>query len=148
MEGKALEEQLHELEMDVTARDKLRGNLGNPPKLPGEWQAHHVIPIEEYDHEVIAYVREHAGWDINAAENGVWLPEQAQGPLKGKLASHRGSHPAYTSSIEARLNQLIPEIDKVNSGVISARELRDSVDQIIAEYRAKMISEFKGVPLP
>lgn len=147
IEGTALEEQLHLFELEDTAREQLRKNLGAKPKLPGEWQAHHVIPVELHDHEVLVFLRERTGWDINVVENGVWLPEAAEGPLKGKVASHLGSHPAYTSSIEARLEQLVPRKQMVEAGHLTAGELRAEVEGIMAEYRAKMVTEFKGVAL-
>jgi hypothetical protein len=66
----------------------------------------------------------------------------------GKVASHLGPHPIYTYSIDARLNSLIPEMEKAKAGIITPGELKDEVEQIIAEYREKLITEFRGKPLP
>lgn len=83
---------------------KLRGLLQT---AKGE-QAHHIIPMELWQHPLIDHFQRVRGWDGDSVANGISLPT---GPVKlseyaGPLVFHKGSHPVYTSIIESRLEQI------------------------------------------
>jgi A nuclease family of the HNH/ENDO VII superfamily with conserved AHH len=63
------------------------------------YQAHHIIPSNVADKsDLMLNVIEKAGFDIDCAENGFFLPANF---IEGEpLPSHRGSHPRYSNYAE------------------------------------------------
>ena len=60
------------------------------------YQAHHIIPSSVADKsELMLNAAEKAGFDINCAENGIFLPDNVLGDEL--LPSHRGNHPRYSN---------------------------------------------------
>lgn len=50
---------------------------------------------------------ERAGWNQNAAYNGMALPGSAAKAAGSGLPVHNGSHPAYNGLVESRLDSLL-----------------------------------------
>ena len=64
-------------------------------EIPGEWQAHHLIPVEliQDNQTVREAIKE--GFDFNGSVNGISLPKFI----------HIGSHPEYTELINNYINE-------------------------------------------
>ncbi len=86
----------------------LRKNLGDPPTKVEGWEAHHIIPFEQRNHKVIQFIRRQfqRHWNINDANNGIFLPKTRDIPGAGKRSLHRGDHSFYNGVIETRLDEL------------------------------------------
>ncbi|NER48585.1 MAG: DUF4114 domain-containing protein [Symploca sp. SIO1A3] len=102
---------------------KLRANLGKTPtevKIPGRdvayppgnYQAHHVIPTASAKKsELMKAAAEKAGYDIDSAINGIYLPNsKLQADIvKSKtgldLPVHLGSHPTYNKLVDDILRE-------------------------------------------
>jgi hypothetical protein len=89
---------------------KLARNMrlsGNPQ--PGGHQPHHLIPTElDHWHPFIARAR-NAGWDVNDAYNGLWLPDEARHPglsLRTGLPGHSTYHGNYNRRVQRALDAL------------------------------------------
>lgn len=146
-EGSALEEQLLEFEGEQTSRDTLRDNIirsGAPLPPGGNWQAHHIVPWQLRDHPVVVFVREKFGWSMNSVENGVPLATKADpaGALAGKVATHSGSHAAYTSEVANDLDLLQ---ERWND--FSPNQTYSEFQKILDQNRARMIRDLGGAPV-
>jgi RHS repeat-associated protein len=81
-----------ELEVSANvARAHLREALG-----AGEGQAHHIIPWELRNNELMKRAAE-GGFNINGAENGIRLGQDI----------HYGSHAKYNAAVESKLNSIL-----------------------------------------
>lgn len=58
--------------------------------------------------------REKAGYDLDRASNGVYLPEskpaRAANPGSNGLPLHQGSHPQYTLAANTRANRILDRL--------------------------------------
>jgi len=109
------------------ARRKLRASLGTDP-FGGNGQAHHIFDYVEHL-SPLGQKLQKWGIDLNAAENGVWLPKSA---TSGSLAvPHSGrSTQAYKDEVARRLGQAT---DKT-----SALGILDSVRQDLLSGKLKI----------
>jgi A nuclease family of the HNH/ENDO VII superfamily with conserved AHH len=107
---------------------KLSADLANslkkadiPNPYPVAAQAHHIFPVHLWGSELAHRLR-NWGIDLNAAENGMWLPAA---DYAGRLAPiHRGGHTkAYYEWVEDLLNQATTREDAL-------RILEDIKDQL------------------
>jgi hypothetical protein len=93
---------------------KLTKNLiakGIPQPL--NYQAHHIIPSSVADKsELMLNAIEKAGFDIDCADNGIFLPPDVLGD--DLLPAHRGNHPRYSNFAKAILEQKLDELKKSN----------------------------------
>ena len=75
------------------------------------YQAHHIIPSSVADKsDLMLNAVEKAGFDIDCAENGIFLPDNILGDEL--LPSHRGSHPRYSNIAEDILKHKWDELKK------------------------------------
>ncbi len=75
------------------------------------YQAHHIIPSSVADKsDLMLNAIEKAGFDIDCAENGIFLPEAVLGG--DLLPSHRGNHPRYSNYVEDILKNEWDELKK------------------------------------
>jgi hypothetical protein len=89
---------------DLVSNWELRRNLGL--KAGDLYQAHHVIPTAVARGNALVELAQKAGWNNNAAYNGIILPgNPALGRAKGQ-PYHRGSHPQYNDTVRAELADL------------------------------------------
>jgi hypothetical protein len=91
---------------------KLKDNLiakGEP--FRDGYQAHHIIPSSVADKsDLMLNAVEKAGFDIDCAENGIFLPDNILGDEL--LPSHRGNHPRYSNIAEDILKHKWDELKK------------------------------------
>jgi hypothetical protein len=81
------------------ARRSLRNSMNG---IRDTQEAHHVIPFELKDHDLIVYAASR-GWNINrGASNGVAL-----GNRTSPMIQHNGSHPRYKNAVEAKLDSIM-----------------------------------------
>jgi hypothetical protein len=71
-----------------------------------EWQAHHIIPVQEEGHEFVRKAVNEGGWDFDGAGNGVALPVSDADAARLGYPAHRGPHPGYSASARAELDAL------------------------------------------
>jgi RHS repeat-associated protein len=79
---------------------------------PKGHQAHHIIPEELYDDK-------HAmlGPTAHTKQNGIYLPTYADDRPPGTSGTiHRGSHPAYTKAVKAKLDKAHADLAKKHGG--------------------------------
>jgi hypothetical protein len=115
------------------ARAELRRNMPPRPGGPREYQAHHIIPFELRNHPLVEQMRTRFNFNINGAENGVWLPAQ-EALAAGAEAVHSGSHARYTLWVEDQLDQLAARY--------ATGEMAES--QILREFQ-DLIGKFENV---
>jgi hypothetical protein len=80
---------------------KLIANLGG--FVPEGFTAHHLIPISSAKKWKILQRAADLGYDINRANNGMWLPNTVAGSLDSQLPLHlkRGTHiPSYFEKVD------------------------------------------------
>jgi hypothetical protein len=82
---------------------RLSKNLGG--KSGDQLQAHHLIPCEFCDHPFVRRARV-AGWDMDAAYNGILLPDNQALSIKMDLPYHSSDHLLYSAQTALYLNQL------------------------------------------
>jgi hypothetical protein len=91
---------------------KLKKNLidkGVPYKEG--YQAHHIIPSAVANNsDLVLNAIEKAGFDIDCAENGIFLPPNVLG--EDLLPAHRGSHPKYSDFVQDILSQEWQDLKK------------------------------------
>jgi hypothetical protein len=109
------------------ARKELRRNMPPRPGGPREYQAHHIIPFELRNHPLVDQMRTRFNFNINGAENGVWLPAQ-EALAAGAEAMHSGSHARYTLWVEDQLDQLAAHY--AAGGIPESQILREFQDLI------------------
>jgi hypothetical protein len=99
------------------ARAELRRNL----KCESGKQAHHIIPLQRGDHEVVkAAIKD--GWNLNGKENGICLSK----------AVHDGPHPIYTARVTRDLDNAADELRgkrKLNDPAASRTEVEAVADR-------------------
>jgi hypothetical protein len=71
-----------------------------------EWQAHHIIPVQEEGHDFIRKAVDEGGWDFDGAGNGVALPVSDADAARLGYPAHRGPHPSYSASVRTELDAL------------------------------------------
>ncbi|MDO5604899.1 MAG: RHS repeat-associated core domain-containing protein [Paracoccus sp. (in: a-proteobacteria)] len=84
---------------------RLRANLNEEMGLPRStawpgYQAQHLVPGALSNHPTIR----HAGIDIDAAANGMPLPNR-RAPIS-PMTRHQGSHPGYNRAVDAALDRI------------------------------------------
>jgi hypothetical protein len=118
---------------DSAARKLLNKNLGPAPGSTSEWQAHHLVPYELRTHPVVDKAALEAGWDINGARNGEYLPIDPKVEGAGNKAIHSQSHPQYNTMVRERL-------DKIQKLGGSPAEQRAALEDLSDELRRKLIN--------
>ena len=89
--------------------------------VPGSGgQAHHIIPYESRNHEVLQRAAR-GGFNMNGANNGIRLD----------LTQHLGSHPRYNAAVSRRLDAILLANPRI-SDVDAARVLQEYADQLRA----------------
>jgi len=91
---------------------KLKDNLiAKGERFRDGYQGHHVIPPSVADKsDLMLNAVEKAGFDIDCAENGIFLPDNILGDEL--LPSHRGNHPRYSNIAEDILKHKWDELKK------------------------------------
>jgi hypothetical protein len=75
------------------------------------YQAHHIIPVAVANNsDLVLNAIEKAGFDIDCAENGIFLPPNVLG--EDLLPAHRGSHPKYSDFVQDILSHEWQELKK------------------------------------
>lgn len=114
----------------------LRMNLDVPQEWEENgvvWQAHHVIPGQRENHPFVKRAKA-GGWDIDGADNGVALPYLDEVAAQYNLPAHRGSHPRYSSNVDAHLGELEDRaLAEGWSASRAADELRSFADELRKE---------------
>jgi hypothetical protein len=136
---------VRDLDADA-ARAQLRENLpARPSAVPGEWQAHHIVPYELRDHPLVYEMRTRFGFDINGRGNGIWLPTSEAVPAGQGLTVHLGSHRQYTSAVENRLDQLYRSY---RTGAVPESHILREFEDVIGEFENLLRTSAFGRPLP
>lgn len=104
-----------ELNLSTPAsRKKLQRRLGTS----GEDRAHHIIPLEMRDHELVRRAAR-GGFDINGTKNGIGLHDSV----------HNGSHGKFNSAVRNRLDRILEGNPNISEGD-AARAIQNYVDQM------------------
>lgn len=85
-----------------------------------EGQAHHIIPWELRENELVKRAAK-GGFNINGAENGIRLGPEV----------HLGSHPKYNEAVAAKLNSILDTNPNI-SPEEAAEAVRSYADQLRA----------------
>jgi hypothetical protein len=117
------------------ARRKLRIALGPAPFKDA--QAHHVVPLELQNHELVDTVIRDFGWNINSSANGIYLHSRPATPGAWNLPLHSSSHDVYTSIVEARLDNLW---NHYRGGEFPEHELLQRFESVVAEFHQRLSS--------
>lgn len=122
---------------------KLAENLGARPLSAAgavePHQAHHLIPDEVVrKNPLLQLAREKAGYNLDRASNGVYLPETAAArdatPASKGLPLHRGSHPTYSQLAD----------DLANKELADLIEAYGSADKIPPDELGKAVTRVEG----
>ncbi|MBP0028202.1 DUF4114 domain-containing protein [Roseofilum sp. Guam] len=91
---------------------KIPGKQIEYPGVRGDYQAHHVIPIEVVNDSYLMLNAVHFGkFDIDSSANGIFLPASEKSALNLfedtdiALPIHLGSHPNYSSKVKEFLDR-------------------------------------------
>lgn len=122
----ASREKWSQVAMFPEAGGKFPGELGNfyylspqGQRHPYPWQAHHLLPQSvffdkntPFNEEQMMVLRR-SFYDINNGHNIVMLPAVAKYSPVHTLIVHFSDHPAYTSHVQTRMDEVSAELDKV-----------------------------------
>ncbi len=101
------------------------------PYLEG-YQAHHIIPSAVADKsDLILNAIEKANFDIDCADNGIFLPPNVLG--EDLLPAHRGSHPRYSNYVQDILSHKWQELEKYklqNDKVALRSAITDTINHL------------------
>jgi hypothetical protein len=96
------------------------------------YQAHHIIPSAVADKsDLILNAIEKANFDIDCADNGIFLPPNILGD--DLLPAHRGSHPRYSNYVEDVLSHKWQELEKYelqNDKVALMSAVSDAINRL------------------
>ncbi len=95
------------------------------PGISG-FQKHHIIPQQLANHPVL----QASGMNIHATNNIIYLPKYAENHPTRTV--HRGSHPAYSSEVAERLDD-IHEVGRENGW--TQKQYKAATDELIVERR-------------
>ncbi|NMO13968.1 AHH domain-containing protein [Pyxidicoccus fallax] len=88
-------------------------------RFPYPWQAHHLIPQSVFFDKNTPFnedqmmVLKRSFYDINNGHNIIMLPADPKYSPVHKLLVHFSDHPAYTSHIQSRMDEVSAELDKI-----------------------------------
>jgi hypothetical protein len=96
------------------------------------YQAHHIIPSAVADKsELVLNAIEKANFDIDCADNGIFLPPNMLGD--DLLPAHKGSHPKYSNYAQDVLNHKWQELKKYelqNDNVALISAITDTINHL------------------
>lgn len=115
-------------------------------------QGHHIIPVEAFSSDELKALKTNItliGWDINAPENGIFLPTLAPDMLRHNLQLHRGPHPKdYEQSIKTELKEIQTEClnyckdDKQEQLIKELNELTEEIKQYLEKIDEELPPEY------
>jgi hypothetical protein len=123
---------------------KLKKNLvANGAEYIEGYQAHHIIPSSVADKsELMLNAIEKAGFDIDCADNGIFLPKDISD--YELLPSHKGSHPNYSNYAEDVLNHKWDELKQSglqNDNIALISGVNDTIKhlkEVIEQMRSRI----------
>jgi hypothetical protein len=114
-----------------------RGGLARVLKTAGTGkQAHHIIPWEKLDHDVIQTAAKKDGtnpFHMNDASNGMAL-----GPVQ-----HQGSHPAYTDAVLNRLDKIKEQFPNITPEIAAQKVLflTNKIRDVVNQHSDKKVND-------
>lgn len=104
------------------------------------FQRHHVIPVEVFKN--ISDLKTNLGllgYNINIhSENGICLPFRPQDLVWHHLQFHRGSHPAYTTIVQSKVQKIMNECGQYcDKG--EQMKLWDEIEKTVTQCIKKII---------
>ena len=118
---------------------------GHPRNMGVTMQAHHVISAKSVALAKMNDRLEDFGYNINAAENLVFIPSTLQGACLLQVQPHRGNHsatdapdvdgnrdPAYHARVREQLDLILPILEKqcCKPGVNMLQETREKLNKL------------------
>jgi len=109
-------------------------------------QAHHLIPVDELQRTgTLKSNAILAGWDIDALENGMFLPRDKMDIAIHELQQHSGSHCGkYTAPIRELLREIEKDSEKachgMNSTNLQVSLVKDELEALSAEARDRILA--------
>jgi hypothetical protein len=122
---------------DIFSSSRLDRNLGGRPG--DHMEAHHLIPQALSTHGFVQRATR-AGWDQEAAYNGILLPDNQNLSRRMGLPFQQGHHPQYSALVERGLNDLLGRAEA--EGWSDARALQGL--QNFTRFLRGHISSMKG----
>lgn len=118
---------------DAALRQQMRAMLNTPQG----WQAHHVIPLNMIDDDLVQAAAKSMSvpFHPNDLLNGISLPTQV---LPNGLPYHSGSHPNLDDQISERIREILPTLPKDNFDNISPDAAANALNQIIQRVRTSI----------
>jgi len=118
----------------ITADNLLRSRMlrASVPNLSGPIQAHHIIPQQFRDAPVVQQATA-AGWDIDGADNGIWLPDDM---ARNGLPQHSGSHGNYSNFVRQELERI--QADAIDNSWTNQR-VRVEIENLVRSLESTVI---------
>lgn len=130
---------------------------------PGDWNPHHLIPVEFENHPLFDILRKNGGWDHNLPSNGIALPTRPGMKKAADLPVHQVNnavfaaagrpapsndvlrllqgHPVFNGRVKQGLDELFDA--RLDTGKLlrdDPKALRAAVDGLIGDLRKEILT--------